>query len=698
MISDFYEINAGGRYGNLDVVPIGTLKGIQQFAQCVIDSYGFVCRDIAQHDVPVLGKQIPVGFAEVGYANPFGKVGDKVHIAKNSEGVRVLLGAVAPSHEVVACRGGGRHGGGAAVLETAAAGHSAEVVIVAENADCMLGTHKISSICHIVIYSDGLGVVVTTITPMVENVMFESVGSNGCLLAAVEDAAAGNASPFGVVANHREGELCVRFKRGSEGDVLCHRDHPWVGGAAVIPLHEVMMRSRNGLQDGLAAVLVGATAGNGALIGVSGCNSYSVGVGCKESLVGSILGDQYGTVALGVPVIPLGEVVAVQGGGCQHGGSIVVVSAAAGNHALCRVYAVHREGVAVGRKLCGIGGIVGDSHRTRVGDVAIRPLREVIAVIGGGRKSDSSVKVVGAAAGNRALLRIAVYSQCVVVWREESSKSGIVDNRYFSRADGHPVVPLYEVVAGKGRCRQNGRVPQVVGAAAAHLSHGGRAVEHGDGVLRQGEDGGVGGVARHGDDAGHLGVAVAPLYEAVAAVGRGGQHNLRAVVICAAPRYGTLVRVVGGHNHAVTIYSEMCGEGGVVGYHHIARIACVAVVPLGEVVARVGRGGNEHGSSVVVVTTSGYRSSRIVAGISHESMLVNGEDSGERQIVFGGDEARVLRVAVAPLHKMVVRGGGGLQGYRCVVILSSATGSASVVAVVRGNADIHPVGGEDSRK
>ena len=110
------------------------------------------------------------------------------------------------------------------------------------------------------------------------------------------------------------------------------------------------------------------------------------------------------------------------------------------------------------------------------------------------------------------------------------------------------------MVATVGRGRERGRSPLIVGAATADSAHSRVGGGDGEGVLSRGvglEVGGVGGVAGHRHSARVLCVAVLPLCEVVATVGRGREHSRGALVIGTAAADGAHSRVGGGDGYGI---------------------------------------------------------------------------------------------------------------------------------------------------
>ena len=112
-----------------------------------------------------------------------------------------------------------------------------------------------------------------------------------------------------------------------------------------------------------------------------------------------------------------------------------------------------------------------------------------------------------------------------------------------------------------------------------------------------------------------------------------------------------------------------------------ARIQCNAVAPLHEVVVRSGQGGKRCGGEVVEAATSRDNTGRCGVGGSGHQIVVDCKLGGIA-CVFGDDNgARIVGVAVIPLHKMVAIIWSGGDDSSCVVVVDSAAGHGAIGAV-----------------
>ena len=161
---------------------------------------------------------------------------------------------------------------------------------------------------------------------------------------------------------------------------------------------------------------------------------------------------------------------------------------------------------------------------------------------------------------------------------------------------------------------------------------------------------------------------------------RGGERGRGVVVIAAAAADRPHRVVVGIDGEGVAVGREGGRVGGVAGNGYRARILRVAVVPLHKVVPSRRRGCEGGRLSVGVAAAASGAAHGGIVGVDGEGVTVDGESC---RIGGGGRDrhrARVLRVAVVPLYKVVPRrrrgceGGGG----------AGSIGAASADAAHRG--------------
>ena len=467
--------------------------------------------------------------------------------------------------------------------------------------------------------------------------------------------------------------------------------------------------SRGG-QRGGGVVVIAAAAADRAHGGIGAVGGDGIAVGGKGGRVGGVAGYGNCTRVLRVAVLPLHEVVAGGSRGGQGGGGAVVIAAAAADAAHGGIGAAGSDGVAVGREGGRVGGVARYGDSARIIGVAVLPLHEMVPSVGcGGQGGGGIVVVASAAAHCTHAVVVGVGSDGVAVGGEGGRVGGVADYGNRARVVGVAVVPLHKVVTRGGRGGQRGGGIVVVASSAAHRTHTAVVGVGGNVVAVDGEVGGeadvTGNVESVGVEGGDLGIAFLPRGEVVARGGRGGNGN-RGVFLHAAAA-GTADRalrgigrgdrdVVVGDNWRVDF--EGGRIGGVVGYGNGARVVGVAVLPLEEVVATVSRGRQRGGGVVVVAAAAGNRTHGSIGTVGSDGVAVGREGGRVGGVARYRDGARVLRVAVLPLHKVVARSGRGRQRGGGVVVVAAAAsnGTHGCIGAVGGYgvAVGHEMGGE----
>ena len=309
---------------------------------------------------------------------------------------------------------------------------------------------------------------------------------------------------------------------------------------------------------------------------------------------------------------------------------------------------------------------------------------------------------VGAADGAHGIVE-AVDRDVVVgnsgrVGLEGGGVSGVSGYGNDARVVGVAVLPLHKVVAAVGGGGEGCRGTVGVLTAAADRAHRVVVGRGGEGVGVGCEEGIEGDIAREGEGVGvgrrGLASAVLPLHEVVAG-GRCGGYGNQSVLLHAAAvgtadgAHGIVEAVdrdaVVGNGGCVSL--EGSGVGGVSGYYKGARVIGVSVLPLHEVVAAVG-GGGEGGSSVVVIAAAAADATHGgIGAVGSNGVTLGREGGGVSGIAGNSNGARVVGVAVLPLHEVVTCGGRGGEGGRGTVVVAAA-------AAHRTHAVVAGVGGE----
>ena len=267
-----------------------------------------------------------------------------------------------------------------------------------------------------------------------------------------------------------------------------------------------------------------------------------LGEQCRKSRVLRQCDD---TRVVGVAVAPHGKVVAVVGRGTDGAFREVIVDTCTAHGTVDGGVDRQRYAVLVVVELCREDAVAGHLHQSRIGGIAVAPLREVVAVVGGGGKGCGVEVFQGASATSVAFHRV-------------------------SRQGGNVVGIL---------CKQRGKSR----------------------VLRQ------------RDGTWIVGVAVAPLCEAVAIVGGGSNGTLREVVVAAFAAHAAVDGSVHCQCYAILVVVELCRENAVLCYLHQSRIGGVTIAPLRKVIAIVSNGNESYRIAIMDgITTIDYSSIRIV--------------------------------------------------------------------------------------
>ena len=204
------------------------------------------------------------------------------------------------------------------------------------------------------------------------------------------------------------------------------------------------------------------------------------------------------------------------------------------------------------------------------------------------------------------------------------------------------------------------------------------------------EGGGVGGVARHQHLVRVLVAAIAPAYEVVAAIGRGRQRGVVAVVVGAAAAHRAGVARVGHHHDGVRIVVEVGRERHVVAHRDGARVLCRAVVPVVEGIAGIGRSRQRHHRSFLVGAAAAHRASFHGVDVGRNSVVdcaLFAEDGSVGGIARHRDLAWVVGVAVLPAGELKVAGRRGRKGRRVAVVEGAAARYRAAVGGVGVDGD-----------
>ena len=665
-----------GRGGDGHVVVGMVLAGAGHSAHSLVVVDG----DLEVAGVDEVGRQ--GGVAQGGVLNGGGVDGD-VAVAPAGEaaaledlGGEVQRAAVLHVLEHIAC---GHSGAGGVIV-----GHNTSLSVVGEG-DVVEVDGEGGREGHILGGADGARVVGIAVVPLHEVV---ARGGSGGEDHVGEVAHCGGAADgaLGVIGAEAGDGVLVVVEQGCDGGVFGSLDGDALGGGTVAPSGEVVAVVGRGGESDIGQVVdcggarhcthrgIGALAGDGVLV---------IGEVGRQGGVADGRHVQRGGIALGgaVGVGPVDEVVAVVGRGHKGDALEVLDAAALGDATHGFVVDSRGDGVHIGVEACREAQVarLADGHGARVVGVAVVPLGEVVAGLRCGTDLDTGEEVQRAGGRSHSTHggAGAAYADGVLVIGEVGRVGGILRDAHLARVDGAVVVPAHEVVARIGGGR-DGDVGQVVlGGCAADATHHFVVALHGDCVLVDGVGGRHGAVAEggHGDDelVAVERVGLIPSSEGVAVVGGGGEgdggqvvHRLRA----RGAAHGGVGRLGGD---GVLVVVEAGGVGGIGCNHNGARVIGVAVVPLGEVVAVVRRGGNLHLGQVVLRRGAADAAHGGVGRGHGDGVLVVVKVGGDDAVAQGlhGDAlrgAKDIAVGGSPVHEVVAVVGTGVEGHVAEVV------------------------------
>ena len=233
---------------------------------------------------------------------------------------------------------------------------------------------------------------------------------------------------------------------------------------------------------------------------------------------------------------------------------------------------------------------------------------------------------------------------------------------------------------GRGRQRVYGTVSEI--AAAGRRTASERSGDDGQRVGIDAEVRHIVAGSRSGERVGrvsgnHIAV-LRPVRERVACVGRGGQRDGLSVRVGACTAHYTANNRIGRGIDFIGVDFEESDKGVVAGHLYMTRVDDIAVVPVCEVVALVGRSRQRGFLTVGVCTAASHSTACYRIGsdgqrvgvdleVCHE---ISGSRYGERVGGIGGN----FRTAHRPVHEVVARiGSGNQRGGRIVVIVACAS-------------------------
>ena len=148
----------------------------------------------------------------------------------------------------------------------------------------------------------------------------------------------------------------------------------------------------------------------------------------------------------------------------------------------------------------------------------------------------------------------------------------------------------------------------------------------------------------------------------------------------------------------VAVGGKLGGEGRVACHGDGARVVGVLVVPLHESGSRrrVWRSCSSHAGRCTAATAHAAHGGAVAR--RHDAVGVQGEVGGEGRVLTDDDGARVLCVAVVPLHEVVAVVGGGGEAHQVLVVIDAAAAHVAHVGVGVGDGDGAHVAHEDGRE
>ena len=395
------------------------------------------------------------------------------------------------------------------------------------------------------------------------------------------------------------------------------------------------------------------------------------------------------------------EGVARVGRGAQRGRGAGGIGACTRDGARSGRRHVGGEGVVGGARLReggGVGGVASHQHLVHGLARTVAPAHELIAAVRRGRQRGVVAVVVGTAARHRAAVaRAGDHGDDILVLGEVGREVQVAVHRDGARVLRAVVAPVVEGVARVGHGMEGDDGARLVGARARDGACACGADAGRDGVVggaHLAEDGGVGGVARDGEAARVLRVAVVPALELIAAVGRGRQRAVVAVVVGAAACDGACAGGADAGGDGVLQLREGGGVGGVAVDGDGARVAGAAVLPLAEGVAVVGYGLKGDAGAGRVGAAAGDRARTSWRHVGGDGVVGDGRlaevgrvggvlRDGEAIVRVGAHHGAVLLPAV----ELVAAGRRGVQRAGGARVVGAAAAHRAPGVVVRIDGD-----------
>ena len=493
---------------------------------------------------------------------------------------------------------------------------------------------------------------------------------------------------LGLVGAHSTDGVLVVVEVGGDSAVALHLDSGAGSGGnsvvdvAAVPVREVVAILVGGIHRHSAEVVHSGTIGDGTHHSVGAGNGEGVLVVVEHSSVLYLALRHRKGVSGGVDgvarlVHPSHEVVAVVRRSGD-GDIVVGVMRTGAGHSTHDVVVVQRHlevtGIdEVGGKGLGGSGGVGNALGGHGGG-AIVPTSEAAALLNrGGEVQHSAVLhileditvgnsgVVVVVIGDGTTLGIVADGDVVHVDGEGGNQGPGRVGVHGDLIRGGAVAPAHKVVALLGSGGQGHR-SHILGSGAgrSHSTHrlaagGDRG---GDGELILGKDsrqstGGVGLYINGGIGAVHR-VGFLPADEHITVLGCGGEGHRCQVVHRGAATDATPVVVAADTTDGEPVVVEVGGVGLALGQGDSTRVVLVVVVPTGEVVTVVGRGTDLVVQEVLGLGHTAADATHHSVGRDNVQFIHVGVEGGGVGLVLGqGDSARVVVVAILPLHEVV---------------------------------------------
>ena len=297
-----------------------------------------------------------------------------------------------------------------------------------------------------------------------------------------------------------------------------------------------------------------------------------------------------------------------------------------------------------------------DSHRPRIRADAVTPTREVVSCLRCRCQCRHRSVCVRAATAHATFLCVrSGRAQRVLGGCELCRQTDVSRHRHVPRRVRVAVAPSHELITLIRRRRQR-RHSSVRIRATARCRAIRQVVRnrvhfiHVYVKLRRQRR-----VTRHRQRTWIIRVAVAPFHEMTSFGWRRRQNRCRVIIVRAAARRRAIQRFIRRHVHCVFVHRELRRPCHVRRRRERAARTCVTVFrPFHETVTFHRTCSQRHRLTIIFHAAAAHNAIRVVRGQCRHRYLVYRERRRQVQVARDRQRSRVVRVAVTPLHEVVV--------------------------------------------